>query len=99
MPSNRQRGRLYQVRSPATAACPPSFSAIRLVVDTRIHSQGWTRDQVVDFFRKSGAVDEPTIQSETDRYVAWPTQALSYKLGRLSSATPRPRSESIGPQV
>jgi uncharacterized protein (DUF885 family) len=59
------------------------FRAVRLVVDTGIHSKGWTRDQVVDFFRKSGAVDEPTIQSETDRYISWPAQALSYKLGQL----------------
>jgi uncharacterized protein (DUF885 family) len=59
------------------------FRAVRLVVDTGIHAKGWTRDQVVDFFRKSGAVDEPTIQSETDRYIAWPAQALSYKLGQL----------------
>src|SRR5882757_2777676 len=59
------------------------FRAVRLVVDTGIHAKGWSRDQVVDFFRKSGAVDEPTIQSETDRYIAWPAQALSYKLGQL----------------
>jgi uncharacterized protein (DUF885 family) len=59
------------------------FRAVRLVVDTGIHWQGWTRDQVVDFFRKSDAVDEPTLQSETDRYIAWPAQALSYKLGQL----------------
>jgi uncharacterized protein (DUF885 family) len=58
------------------------FRAVRLVVDTGIHAQGWTRDQVVDFFRKSGAVDEPTLQAETDRYIAWPAQALSYKLVR-----------------
>jgi uncharacterized protein (DUF885 family) len=59
------------------------FRAVRLVVDTGIHSKGWSRDQVVEFFRKSGAVDEPTIQSETDRYISWPAQALSYKLGEL----------------
>jgi len=59
------------------------FRAVRLVVDTGIHSKGWTRDQVVDFFRKSGAVDEPTLKAETDRYIAWPAQALSYKLGQL----------------
>jgi uncharacterized protein (DUF885 family) len=41
------------------------FRAVRLVVDTGIHSQGWTRDQVVDFLRNSGAIDEATIQSET----------------------------------
>src|SRR5246500_4593891 len=59
------------------------FRAVRLVVDTGIHAKGWSRDQVVEFMRKSGAVDEPTIQSETDRYIAWPAQALSYKLGQL----------------
>jgi uncharacterized protein (DUF885 family) len=59
------------------------FRAVRLVVDTGIHAKGWSRDQVVEFMRKSGAVDEPTIQSETDRYISWPAQALSYKLGQL----------------
>jgi uncharacterized protein (DUF885 family) len=68
------------------------FRAVRLVVDTGIHSKGWTRDQVVDFFRKSGAVDEPTIQSETDRYIAWPAQALSYKLGQLKFRELRERA-------
>ena len=68
------------------------FRAVRLVVDTGIHSKGWTRDQVVDFLRKSGAVDEPTIQSETDRYIAWPAQALSYKLGQLKFRELRDRA-------
>jgi len=75
------------------------FRAVRLVVDTGIHSKGWTRDQVVDFFRKSGAVDEPTIQSETDRYIAWPAQALSYKLGQLKFRDLRERSQkALGPK-
>jgi uncharacterized protein (DUF885 family) len=69
------------------------FRAVRLVVDTGIHSKGWTRDQVVEFFRKSGAVDEPTIQSETDRYIAWPAQALSYKLGQLKFRELRERAQ------
>lgn len=69
------------------------FRAVRLVVDTGIHSKGWTRDQVVEFFRKSGAVDEPTIQSETDRYIAWPAQALSYKLGQLKIRELRERAQ------
>jgi uncharacterized protein (DUF885 family) len=69
------------------------FRAVRLVVDTGIHAKGWTRDQVVDFFRKSGAVDEPTIQSETDRYIAWPAQALSYKLGQLKIRELRDRAQ------
>jgi uncharacterized protein (DUF885 family) len=69
------------------------FRAVRLVVDTGIHAKGWSRDQVVDFFRKSGAVDEPTIQSETDRYIAWPAQALSYKLGQLKFRELRDRAQ------
>jgi len=75
------------------------FRAVRLVVDTGIHSEGWTRDQVVDFFRKSGAVDEPTVQSETDRYIAWPAQALSYKLGQLKIRELRVRArKELGPK-
>jgi len=70
------------------------FRAVRLVVDTGIHWRGWSRDQVVEFFRKSGAVDEPTIQSETDRYIAWPGQALSYKLGQLKFRELRDRAQS-----
>jgi uncharacterized protein (DUF885 family) len=75
------------------------FRAVRLVVDTGIHSKGWTRDKVVDFFRKSGAVDEPTIQSETDRYIAWPAQALAYKLGQLKFRELRERAQKeLGPK-
>jgi uncharacterized protein (DUF885 family) len=75
------------------------FRAVRLVVDTGIHSKGWTRDQVVDFFRKSGAIDEPSIQSETDRYIAWPAQALSYKLGQLKFRELREHArKELGPK-
>ena len=75
------------------------FRAVRLVVDTGIHSKGWTRDQVVEFFRKSGAVDEPTIESETDRYISWPAQALSYKLGQLKIRELRDRAQAkLGPK-
>jgi len=75
------------------------FRAVRLVVDTGIHSKGWTRDQVVDFFRKSGAIDEPSIQSETDRYIAWPAQALSYKLGQLKIRELREHAKKeLGPK-
>jgi uncharacterized protein (DUF885 family) len=75
------------------------FRAVRLVVDTGIHSKGWTRVQVVEFMRKSGAVDEPTIQSETDRYIAWPAQALSYKLGQLKFRELRERArKELGPK-
>ena len=75
------------------------FRAVRLVVDTGIHSKGWSRDQVVEFFRKSGAVDEPTIQAETDRYIAWPAQALAYKLGQLKFLELRERArKELGSQ-
>ena len=75
------------------------FRAVRLVVDTGIHAKGWSRDQVVEFFRKSGAVDEPTIQSETDRYISWPAQALSYKLGQLKFREMRERAQKeLGPK-
>ena len=75
------------------------FRAVRLVVDTGIHAKGWSRDQVVEFMRKSGAVDEPTIQTETDRYISWPAQALSYKLGQLKFRELRERAEKeLGPK-
>lgn len=75
------------------------FRAVRLVVDTGIHAKGWSRDQVVEFMRKSGAVDEPTIQSETDRYISWPAQALSYKLGQLKFRELRERArKELGPK-
>jgi uncharacterized protein (DUF885 family) len=75
------------------------FRAVRLVVDTGIHSEGWTREQVVDYFRKSGTIDEPEIQSETDRYIAWPAQALSYKLGQIKFLELRERAQKeLGPK-
>jgi len=75
------------------------FRAVRLVVDTGIHAKRWSREQVVEFMRQSGAVDEPTIQSETDRYIAWPAQALSYKLGQLKFRELRERArKELGPQ-
>jgi uncharacterized protein (DUF885 family) len=69
------------------------FRAVRLVVDTGIHSKGWSREQVIEFFRKIDAVDEPTIQAETDRYIAWPAQALAYKLGQLKFRELRDRAQ------
>jgi uncharacterized protein (DUF885 family) len=70
------------------------FRAVRLVVDTGIHSKGWTRDQVVEFFRSAKVIDEPMIQTETDRYIAWPGQALSYKLGQLKFVELRERARN-----
>jgi uncharacterized protein (DUF885 family) len=57
--------------------------AIRLVVDTGFHYKHWSRQQVVDFFHDHSLIDEPEVQSETDRYMAWPAQALGYKIGQL----------------
>src|SRR6201999_2181638 len=75
------------------------FRAVRLVVDTGIHSKGWSRDQVVEFMRKTDCVDEPTIQGETDRYIAWPGQALAYKLGQLKFRELREKAhEQLGPR-
>ncbi|HWH60412.1 MAG TPA: DUF885 domain-containing protein [Terriglobales bacterium] len=56
---------------------------IRLVIDTGVHSKHWSRDQMVEYFHKYTAMDEPNIQTEVDRYIAWPGQALAYKLGQL----------------
>jgi len=60
------------------------WRAIRLVVDTGVHSEGWTREQMVDYFHEHSNVDEASIQSEVDRYIAWPSQALAYKIGELN---------------
>jgi uncharacterized protein (DUF885 family) len=59
------------------------WRAIRLVVDTGVHEKHWSREQMVDYFHRYTAMDEPNVQSEVDRYIAWPGQALAYKLGQL----------------
>ena len=59
------------------------WRAIRLVVDTGVHEKHWSREQMVDYFHRYTAMDEPNIQTEVDRYIAWPAQALAYKLGQL----------------
>ncbi len=67
--------------------------AIRLVADTGFHSKHWTRQQVVDYFHANSGIDEPSVQSETDRYMAWPAQALGYKIGQLKILELRERSK------
>jgi uncharacterized protein (DUF885 family) len=66
--------------------------AIRLVVDTGLHSKRWTRDQVVQFFHDHTSEDEVEVQNETDRYIVWPGQALGYKIGSLKIAELRERA-------
>jgi uncharacterized protein (DUF885 family) len=67
--------------------------ADRLVLDTGVHYLHWNRQQMVDFFHAHPADDEPDMQAETDRYVAWPAQALGYKLGELKFLELRARAE------
>jgi uncharacterized protein (DUF885 family) len=57
--------------------------AVRLVLDTGVHYKHWTRQQMVDYFHNYTSEDEPDVQAETDRYIAFPGQALGYKLGQL----------------
>jgi uncharacterized protein (DUF885 family) len=69
------------------------WRAIRLVVDTGVHSQHWSREQMVQFFHDHSAIDETDVQSETDRYIAWPSQALAYKIGQLKILELRDRAK------
>ncbi len=67
--------------------------AIRLVVDTGVHAKHWTRQQMVDFFHDHSSIAEPEVQSEVDRYIAWPSQALAYKIGQLKILELRDRAK------
>jgi len=60
------------------------WRSIRLVEDTGVHSQHWTRQQMIDFFHQHTAMDDLNITTEVDRYIAWPGQALGYKLGEMT---------------
>jgi uncharacterized protein (DUF885 family) len=69
------------------------FRAVRLVVDTGVHSQHWSRLQMVDYFHAHSGLDDATVNAECDRYIAWPAQALGYKIGQLKILELRARSE------
>ena len=69
------------------------WRAIRLVVDTGVHSQHWTREQMVEYFHAHSNIDDTSIQAEADRYVAWPGQALAYKVGQLKILELRERAK------
>jgi uncharacterized protein (DUF885 family) len=58
------------------------WRAVRLVVDTGMHSMGWTRQQAIDFFRENTSKTDQDIAVEIDRYIVWPGQALAYKIGQ-----------------
>lgn len=69
------------------------WRACRLVVDTGIHSKGWTREQVVSYMASNTALSLHEINTETDRYISWPGQALSYKIGELKIRELREKAE------
>jgi len=69
------------------------WRAARLVVDTGVHAQGWTRQQAIDYLKQYTALPEREIQTEVDRYIAWPAQALSYYLGERSILQARAKAE------
>ena len=70
------------------------WRACRLVVDTGIHEKGWSRDQVIAYMMDNTALSEHEINTETDRYIAWPGQAISYKIGELKIRELRKKAES-----
>jgi uncharacterized protein (DUF885 family) len=75
------------------------FRGIRLVVDTGVHSQHWSRQQMVDYFHAHSGLDDATVNAECDRYIAWPAQALGYKMGQLKILELRARAEkALGPK-
>ena len=59
------------------------WRAARLVIDTGVHHKGWTREQALAYLRDNTALSEHEVTTEVDRYISWPAQALSYKLGEM----------------
>ena len=69
------------------------WRSVRLVVDTGVHDQHWSRQQMIDFFHQHTAMDDKNIETEVDRYIAWPGQALAYKLGQMKILELRERAK------
>ena len=75
------------------------WRAVRWVVDTGVHSKHWTRQQMIDYFHEHTAMDDQNIETEVDRYIAWPGQALSYKMGQMKILELRERAQRrLGPK-
>lgn len=75
------------------------WRACRLVVDTGMHWKGWSREQAFDYLRRNTTLSEHEVRTETDRYIAWPGQALSYKLGEIKLCALRQNAErALGPK-
>jgi uncharacterized protein (DUF885 family) len=75
------------------------WRAVRLVVDTGLHAMQWTREQAIAYFRANAAKTEVDIVNEVDRYIGWPGQALSYKIGQLRMLALRAKAEAaLGPR-
>lgn len=74
------------------------WRALRLVVDTGMHAKGWTRQQAIDFMAENSALSLHNITTEVDRYISWPGQALSYKVGEITIKQLRQKAEQmLGP--
>ena len=75
------------------------WRACRLVIDTGVHHKGWTREQALAYLRNNTALSEHEVSTEVDRYISWPGQALSYKLGELTIMRLRREAEAaLGPE-
>ena len=70
-----------------------AWRACRLVLDTGMHGMGWSRDKAIDFFKANSPIEELNANIETDRYIAWPGQACSYKMGQLKIEEQRRKAE------
>ena len=71
------------------------WRACRLVIDTGIHAMGWTREEAVDYFTKETALSLHNINTEVDRYISWPGQAVSYKIGEIKIRELRAKAEKM----